>query len=116
MVVRLAPVVRLIVIRLAAVAGGGHCADQFRVGPSRPGGHHTAAFHLVEGLGTSAWILAKIAVRFLALHTGLPALVVAAVLVVVGYRILKRTARFAVEVAAIAATLLLATELGWIRW
>ena len=41
----------------------------------------------------------RFAVRWLSLHTGLPALVVAAVLVVVGYRILKKSARFAVEVA-----------------
>jgi hypothetical protein len=67
-------------------------------------------------LGSTVWSIAKTGVRFLSLHTGLPALLVAAVLLVVGYRMLKRTARFVVEVAAIAGTLLVATELGWIRW
>jgi hypothetical protein len=59
---------------------------------------------------------AKNGIRFLAHHTGLPALVVASLLVVVGYRILKRTARFAVEVVLVAGLLMVATQLGWIRW
>ena len=58
----------------------------------------------------------RFAVRWLSHHTGLPALVVAAVLVVVGYRILKKSARFAVEVALVAALLVAATGAGWIRW
>ena len=37
----------------------------------------------------------RFAVRWLSVHTGLPALLVGAVLVVVGYRVLKKTARFA---------------------
>ena len=56
------------------------------------------------------------AVGWLSLHTGLPALLVAAILVVVGYRILKKSARFAVEVALVAALLVAATHAGWIRW
>jgi hypothetical protein len=59
---------------------------------------------------------ARFAIRWLSLHTGLPALLVAAVLVVVGYRILKKSARFAVEVALVAALLVAATNAGWIRW
>lgn len=59
---------------------------------------------------------ARAVVRYLAEHTGVPALVVAAVLVVVGYRILKRSARFAVEVAVVAVLLACATRFGWIRW
>jgi hypothetical protein len=64
--------------------------------------------------GALAW--AKGAVGYLSRHTGVPALLVAAVLVAVGYRVLKRTARFAVEVAAVALVLAAASELGWIRW
>ena len=60
--------------------------------------------------------MARFAVRWLSLHTGLPALVVGAVLVVVGYRILKKSARFAVEVALVAALLVAATSAGWIQW
>ncbi|MBX3221016.1 MAG: hypothetical protein KF795_10900 [Labilithrix sp.] len=55
-------------------------------------------------------------VRWLAAHTGVPALLVAAVLLCVGYRVLKRSARFAVEVAAVAVALAAASEMGWIRW
>jgi hypothetical protein len=55
-------------------------------------------------------------VRWLSVHTGLPALLVAAVLLVVGYRILKRSFRLLVEVALLAAALALASRLGWIRW
>lgn len=54
--------------------------------------------------------------RYLSVHTGVPALVLAALLVCVGYRVLKRTARFAIEVAAVALVLVAASELGWILW
>ncbi len=70
----------------------------------RPKIHDWAAvFRAGDGLGNAAWRLVKAAVRFLCLHTGLPALLVAAVLVVLGYRLLQRTARFVVEVVAITA-------------
>jgi hypothetical protein len=59
---------------------------------------------------------ARTVVRYLSQHTGLPALLIAAVLVAVGYRLLKKSARFAVEVAAVALVLVAASELGWIRW
>jgi hypothetical protein len=58
----------------------------------------------------------RLAVRWLSLHTGVPTLLVAAVLVVVGYRVLKKSARFAVEVALVAALLVAATSAGWIHW
>jgi hypothetical protein len=56
------------------------------------------------------------AIEWLSLHTGVPALLVAAVLVVLGWRLLKKSARIAMEVAVALALLLAATELGWIRW
>jgi hypothetical protein len=58
----------------------------------------------------------KHGIRYLSLHTGLPALLVAAILVVVGYRLLKKTFRFAMEVAVIAVALVAMTQLGWIVW
>ncbi len=58
----------------------------------------------------------KAAIRWLSVHTGVPALLVAAVLIAVGYRVLKRSARFAVEVAAVTLALALASQLGWLRW
>ena len=75
----------------------------------------TAALHGVGSVARAATLI-RGAVRWLAHHTGLPALLVAAVLVAVGYRLLKRSARFAMEVAAVALALLAATELGWLRW
>ena len=54
--------------------------------------------------------------RYLALHTGLPVLGVTAILLVVGYRILKKSARFVAQVLVISLILLVASELGWIRW
>jgi hypothetical protein len=59
---------------------------------------------------------ARFLVRYLARHTGLPALVVAALLLVVGYRVLKRSARFAVEVVIVTVALVAATQLGWLRY
>lgn len=58
----------------------------------------------------------KSIVRLLSQHSGVPALIVAAVLVVVGWRLLKKSARFFAEVALVTAALFAATQLGWIRW
>ncbi len=58
----------------------------------------------------------KVALRWLSLHTGVPALLLAAVLVCVGYRVMKRTLKFAVEVAAVALLLFGAWHLGFIQW
>jgi hypothetical protein len=58
----------------------------------------------------------KSAIGFLAQHSGVPALVVAALLLVVGFRLLKKSARFLAEVAVVTAALFAATQLGWIRW
>ncbi|MBS2013528.1 MAG: hypothetical protein JST00_11600 [Deltaproteobacteria bacterium] len=73
-------------------------------------------FRLPTTLPLPSFALARVAVRWLSHHTGLPALVVAAILVVVGYRLLKKTARFALEVAVVAAALVAATSAGWLRW
>jgi len=59
---------------------------------------------------------ARFAVRWLAAHTGVPALLVAALLLVVGYRILKKSVRLLLEVALVAALLVAATHAGWLRW
>jgi len=72
---------------------------------------------LLHGAGwANAWGAARHGVRWVSVHTGLPALLVAAVLVAVGYRLLKKTARFGMEVAVVAAALFAMTELGWIHW
>lgn len=59
---------------------------------------------------------ARLVLRWLSSHTGLPVLLVAAALLVVGYRLARRTARFALEVAVVAAALLAATHAGWLAW
>jgi len=58
----------------------------------------------------------RAALRAASAHTGLPVLVIAAVALVVSWRVLKRSARFAFEVAIVAALLLAATRAGWIAW
>jgi hypothetical protein len=60
--------------------------------------------------------LVKSWLHWVTVHTGIPALVVAAVAIVVGYKILKRTARFAAEVLVVTAALAAATEAGWLHW
>lgn len=49
-------------------------------------------------------------------HTGVPAIVLAAVAVVGGYKVLKRTARFALEVVLVVGLLGLASALGWVHF
>ena len=75
---------------------------------------------LASTAASSSWSGAlagcKAAIRWLSLHSGVPALLVAAVVIAVGYRLLKRSARFFVEVAAVTLALALASHLGWLRW
>ena len=49
-------------------------------------------------------------------HTGVPAVCVAAVAIVLSFRIARRVARLVLEVALVLALLLVATKLGWIHW
>ena len=55
-------------------------------------------------------------VRWGVKHTGLPAVVLAAVLLVASFRIVRHAARFAMQVAFVAALLAAATQAGWLRW
>lgn len=66
------------------------------------------------GLHGGAW--SRAAVRFLSQYSGLPAILVAALLLVVGWRLLRKTLRFFVELAIVTALLFAATRLGWIGW
>jgi hypothetical protein len=56
------------------------------------------------------------AVRWVSHHTGLPVILVAAVALVLSWRIFKQTLRLALEVLLAVAVLLVATHLGWITW
>lgn len=55
-------------------------------------------------------------VSLAARHTGVPAVVVASVAIVISWRMAKRAARFAAETALVCAALIAATALGWIQF
>jgi hypothetical protein len=59
---------------------------------------------------------ARAGLRWGSVHSGLPVVVVAAIVLVVSWRLAKRTARLALEVTVVTAALLAATRLGWITW
>lgn len=58
----------------------------------------------------------KTVARYIEAHTGIPALLVAALLLVLGWRMAKRMAHVAVEVAVVALLLLALTKLGVVSW
>lgn len=56
------------------------------------------------------------ALRWGSHYTGLPVILVAAIALVVSWRIFRRSLRFVVEVTIAVALLLVATRIGWIHW
>ncbi len=60
--------------------------------------------------------LGRHALHWAAGRTGLPVVVVAALALVVLWRVARRTWHIALELALAVAVLLVATRLGWIRW
>jgi len=54
--------------------------------------------------------------RWAAHHSGLPLILVAAIALVVSWRLFKRGVRFGLEVALALALLVVATRLGWVTW
>lgn len=72
---------------------------------------HFPAIHWKAVEGAARW-----AVGWLSVHTGIPALIVAAIVVVVGVRLLKKFGRVMVEIALVAAVLCAATRFGWLHW
>jgi hypothetical protein len=69
------------------------------------GPHGWAPLEVVKG-----WL------RWVSHHTGLPVILVAAIALVVSWRLVRHTARFAVQVLLTLLALLVATRLGLIRW
>jgi hypothetical protein len=76
-------------------------------------------------LGVAAWLVRAAhggwsgvtrALKAVSLHTGIPIVVVAAVVLVLSYRVARRGARLALEVGVVVAILLVATQFGWIHW
>ena len=75
----------------------------------------------IDSLGAAGWLAhasagLRSALRWGAHHTGLPVMLVAAIVLVASGHIAKRTLRFGVEVAVVLGLLLAATRLGWIEW
>ena len=58
----------------------------------------------------------RFGLQWLSSHTGVPIVIVAAAVVVISWRILKKTTRLFIQVAVLAALLAIATKLGWITW
>lgn len=74
------------------------------VGPAVTGQLHGSFAHFRAAAG------------FIARHTGIPAVLVAAVLIVLSWRLMKRMAHVAVEVAVVAVLLVALTKLGVVSW
>lgn len=58
----------------------------------------------------------KTALHWAAATTGLPVVVVAALALVLAWRVARRTWHVALEIGLALALLLAATRFGWIRW
>ncbi len=54
--------------------------------------------------------------HWVANHTGVPVVLVAAVGIVVSWRVFKRVVGLAIEVVVVLVLLLIATRVGWISW
>jgi phosphate/sulfate permease len=74
------------------------------------------AFALGSTVAAATWAAFRMGVRYSAEHTGVPAVVVASVALVVSWRVFKRTVRFAVELAIALTVVITLTELGWLRF
>jgi hypothetical protein len=83
---------------------------------SLAGDAFTSAARWLPRIGPTAAGGLRAALRWGAQHTGLPVVLVAAISIVLSWRILKRTVRLAVEVVIALALLVVATRLGWLSW
>ncbi|MGO9835590.1 MAG: hypothetical protein ACLP1X_15390 [Polyangiaceae bacterium] len=72
---------------------------------------HRAFGWLPAGLGG-----VRAGLRWASHHTGLPLILLAAIALVVSWRLVKRGARFGVEIAVALGLLAAATRLGWVTW
>ena len=54
--------------------------------------------------------------HWIAGHTGVPVIIVAAVAIVVSWRVFKKVVGLVIEVVVVLALLLIATKVGWISW
>ncbi len=75
-----------------------------------------ASWAKLSRIGPATATSLRMVLRWASHHTGLPVVLVAAIGVVLSWRILRRTLRLAVEVAIALAALAAATRLGWLTW
>ena len=54
--------------------------------------------------------------RLASRHSGIPVVILAAVGIVISYRIVRKLARLVFEITVAAAVLLVVSKLGWITW
>ncbi|MEO7113547.1 MAG: hypothetical protein ABI183_24120 [Polyangiaceae bacterium] len=99
---------RLRVARLSFLAPGflphsGHSLIA-ELGPTLSHAAHALLVHFRESA------------RFISLHTGIPAVFVAALLIVISWRMAKRMGHVAIEVAVVTILLLALTKLGVVSW
>jgi hypothetical protein len=59
---------------------------------------------------------ARHGLHWLGRHTGIPIILLAAAILVLSYRVFKKTVRLVIEVAVVAVLLLVATHFGWLRF
>ncbi len=67
-------------------------------------------------LGPAAEGSVRAVVRWGAHHSGLPVILVGALILVLSWRVIKRSFRLALEVVIALALLVVATRLGWLTW
>jgi hypothetical protein len=67
-------------------------------------------------LGSFRWAWARRALEWVSGHTGVPAILLAAVLVVVLYRVAKRSLRFVAQVSVVLVVLALMAHYGFLRF
>jgi hypothetical protein len=70
--------------------------------------------HVLRGDVAVGWVRACI--RWGAAHTGLPVILVAAIALVLSWRLFRQAARLAVELAVALGLLAAATRFGWVTW
>ena len=71
---------------------------------------------LAAALGAMRWTWARQALQWVSAHTGVPAIIVTAILVVVLYRIAKKSLRFVAQVSVVLALLALLAHYGLLRF
>jgi hypothetical protein len=76
------------------------------------------AAHAAGALARAGFLMTAFrhAVHYASIHTGVPAVILASVALVAGYRLLRRTMRFAVQLTIAMTIVLTATYFGWLSF